>query len=146
MLAAKRDEWRVDGCAVNDVICQSASQDGSYTRDFADAFSSHFHDYGYQHRELFNTTEVAKALTSSKWARHTVDKVRYDTMSVNLPLNWTRLYDGRIVAESRVFYSNGTAFDFVNGYGLQNRIDYDLPLERLIQEIKFQEEEKSLLD
>ena len=67
-------------------------------------------------------------------------------MSVNLPLNWTRLYDGRIVAESRVFYSNGTAFDFVNGYGLQNRIDYDLPLERLIQEIKFQEEEKSLLD
>lgn len=107
---------------------------------------SHFHDYGYQYRETFNSTQLSEALVSSRWSRHKIEAVRYDTLGVQLPLNWTRLYDGRIVAESRVLYANGTTFDFVDGYGIINQVDYAIPLDALVQEIKFQEEERALLD
>lgn len=146
LLAQQGSDWRLDGCAEDDTLCRAQYWDGSYTRSFESAFLSHFHDYGYQYRETFNSTSLSDALVSSRWTRHKIDAVRYDTLAVSLPLNWTRLYDGRIVAESRVFYANGTTYDLVDGYGIINREDYAIPLETLVQEIKFQEEERSLLD
>jgi hypothetical protein len=63
-----------------------------------------------------------------------------------LYLNWTRLYDGRIVAESSVFYQNGTLFELANGYGIRNRLDFDQKLSSIINIFAFYEEEKAELD
>ena len=63
-----------------------------------------------------------------------------------LHLNWTRLYDGRIVAESSVFYPNGTLFELANGFGVRNRLDFDSKLSSIMSIFTFYEEEKASLE
>jgi len=61
-------------------------------------------------------------------------------------MNWTRLYDDRIVTESSVFYPNGTNYDWVDGYGISNRQNFTQPLEDLLKQFKFFEEERGIFD
>ena len=50
------------------------------------------------------------------------------------------------MSESNVFYMNGTGFDFVDGYGIINREDMTRPIDDLMKELKFWEEEKGVFD
>ena len=47
-----------------------------------------------------------------------VDNPLYDTSLVELPIDWNRLEDGRIISNSAVFYTNGTMFSFEDSQGL----------------------------
>jgi hypothetical protein len=99
----------MSGCAAGNFSCEANYTDGKSSKSFADVFLSHNHNENFLRRTL-NTSAISEYLLVKQWERHLVETRRYDTGSVDLPLNWTRLYDGRILSDTRVFYPNGTYF------------------------------------
>ena len=100
------------------------------------------HDNNPIFRQTVNTTAISEAELVDQWARHTEGgSINFDTELIQLPLNWTRLYDGRIVMEANVLYKNGSAYRLVEGEGLEFREDFEDTLTKAIREIKFYEEE-----